>query len=242
MTLAARKELVESAAAPYRAAGRYAWHFARGKLGGDPVFAALLREGLLPAEADILDLGSGQGLLAAWLSAASRAHRTGDWPPDWAAPPRLIGYRGIELNRKDVARAQAALPSIARIEQGDIREADFGRANAVVILDVLHYLTPADQGAVLARVRDCLDPGGILLLRVADARAGLRFRITRGVDSVVAWLRGQRWGRTHCRPLTEWQGVLRSLGLAPRTHPMSAGTPFANHLLVARSGARDGAR
>ncbi len=231
------RHLVDEAAAPYRAAGPYAWHFARGKLRGDPVFSTILRHGLIPASADILDLGCGQGLLAAWLSAASRAHGTGEWPVDWAAPPRLARYRGIELNKKDVARARAGLPPHARAEQGDIRHADFGRANTVVLLDVLHYMDPVAQRAVLTRVRACLDPGGILLLRVGDAAAGLRAHLSQGVDRIVARLRGQASARLHCRPLSSWGRDLEALGFAVRTLPMSAGTPFANHLLVASAGA-----
>ena len=42
---------------------------AGGKLRGDPVYAALLAQGLLAGRARVLDLGCGQGLLAAWLLA-----------------------------------------------------------------------------------------------------------------------------------------------------------------------------
>ena len=38
MTAAAWASLVDVASAPYRRAGRFAWHFARGKLNLDPVF------------------------------------------------------------------------------------------------------------------------------------------------------------------------------------------------------------
>ncbi|EQD39592.1 Methyltransferase type 12, partial [mine drainage metagenome] len=51
-----KAELVLTAAEPYRSAGRFAWHFARGKLGGDPVFFGLLRHGLIPSNSRILDL------------------------------------------------------------------------------------------------------------------------------------------------------------------------------------------
>jgi len=234
MTADPRRRLVEATAAPYRAAGLYAWHFARGKLGGDPVFCAILRDGLIPAYADVLDLGCGQGLLAGWLSAASRAHEEGEWPAGWAAPPRLVGYRGIELMAKDVARARTGLPAQARAEQGDIRQVGFGRVNTVVILDVLHYIEPAAQRAVLARVRACLEPGGVLLLRVGDAAAGLPFKISNWVDAVVTFLRGHRLARLYCRPLTAWQQQLTALGFTVEAVPMHAGTPFANMLLVAR--------
>ena len=75
MSSAVVKQLVDKAAAPYRASGRFAYHFARGKLGGDPVFAGLLLHGLIPHQVRILDIGCGQGLLASWLHAARRVAR-----------------------------------------------------------------------------------------------------------------------------------------------------------------------
>ena len=39
------RTLHEQACAPYRRSGRFAWHFARGKLGHDPVFRGLLQRG-----------------------------------------------------------------------------------------------------------------------------------------------------------------------------------------------------
>jgi len=48
---------------------------------------------------------------------------------------------------------------------GDIRDVDYGSADAVVILDVLHYLDYPAQERVLQRVRGALGPRGLLLLR-----------------------------------------------------------------------------
>ena len=109
MTQAFLRRLIDHAATPYRAAGRFAWHFARGKLGGDPVFAGLLRHGLIPDQARVLDIGCGQGLLASWLLSAKTMHAAGDWPADWPAAPTPRALYGIELMQKDVARARQAL-------------------------------------------------------------------------------------------------------------------------------------
>lgn len=229
--------LVAAAAAPYRAAGRYAWHFARGKLGGDPAYAALLRPGLIPDGARVLDLGCGQALLASWLHAAAARHVCGDWPAGWPAPPRPGPYRGIELMAQDVARAQAALAPLgaqARIECADLRQVAFGQADVAVILDVLHYMDFAAQAEVLDRVCAALAPYGTLLLRVGDAAAGLRFRISLWVDRLVTRAHGHRLGALHCRPLADWIGALTARGCTVQALPMSAGTPFANVLLVAR--------
>ena len=59
--------LIGAASAYYRPAGQFAWRFARGKLAGDPAYRALLAQGLLAGRSRLLDLGCGQGLLAAWL-------------------------------------------------------------------------------------------------------------------------------------------------------------------------------
>ena len=55
------RDLVMSASQRYRACGRFAYHFARGKLRQDPVFAAILARGLLAGRSRILDLGCGRG-------------------------------------------------------------------------------------------------------------------------------------------------------------------------------------
>ncbi len=147
------RRLAARAAERYRAAGRFAYYFARGKLGGDPVFTALLARGLIPEGARLLDLGCGQGLLAAWLDAARASHQAGNWPDTWPAPPRLRAFRGIELMPRDVERARRALGALARIECADIRSAEYGAADVVTILDVLHYMNPTSQEQVLRRVR-----------------------------------------------------------------------------------------
>lgn len=230
----ARRWLVDRAAAPYRAAGRFAWHFARGKLGGDPVFTALLERGLVPRGARILDLGCGQGLLGPWLAAAGDLEDAGGWPARWAQGPGRCPVHGIELMARDVERARRALGPAAPVFQGDIRTAAFPSSDAVVILDVLHYVALAEQEAVLARAREALPPGGTLLLRVGDAGAGWRYRASQWVDAAVTLARGHRAPPVHGRVLRDWLALLERLGLPAQAVPMSEGTPFANVLLVGR--------
>ncbi|RJG07700.1 class I SAM-dependent methyltransferase [Noviherbaspirillum cavernae] len=236
MTTQFIKKLIDTATAPYRSAGRFAWHFARGKLGGDPVFAGMLEHGLIPDNARILDIGCGQGLLASWLLTAQAMHDKGLWPSGWPKAPNPASIHGIELMPRDVARAQQALGKAARFTVGDMCKADFGQVDAVVILDVLHYVSIDAQNDVLRRVRDALSPGGTLILRVGDASGGLPFWCSVWVDRVVTFVRGHRNARMYCRPLTEWQAALRALGFDVKAMPMNKGTPFANILLVAKLG------
>lgn len=232
-----RAALLNAACRPYLKAGPglFAYFFARGKLGVDPIYCALLERGLLLGKSRVLDLGCGQGLLAAWLRAAARMHERGSWPDAWPAAPRPQSIRGIELMGREVNRARRALGSDVDIETGDIRDIEFGAVDAVVILDVLHYLAPQAQCDVLNRIRKALPAGGLLLLRVADADSGLRYRYTRWVDKIVMLLRGRAWKSQHCRSVAEWQSILRETGFDAEALPMSHGTLFANVLLIAHA-------
>ncbi len=232
---AAWQALHRAACAPYRSAGRFAWHFARGKLGRDPVFRGLLERGDLLPRARVLDIGCGQGLLASLLAAIDVAHARGAWPASWPAAPAGARYTGIELMPRDVARAQAALgqlPTAPRFVCGDMCRAELPTCDVAVILDVLHYVDHAAQQGVLERVRDALRPHGRLLLRVGDASSRRGFAVSQWVDRVVTVVRGHRMPPTWGRPLSEWIALLQRLGFSVQPVPMSRGTPFANVLLA----------
>jgi SAM-dependent methyltransferase len=230
------RALHEQACAPYRAAGRFAWHFARGKLGRDPVFRGLLERGDLSQRARVVDIGCGQGLLASLLQACADAAAQGRWPAAWPPAPRATQYTGIELMPKDVARAQAAvgaLPLAPRFVCADMREAALPACDLVVVLDVLHYVDHAAQAALLSRVRQALGARGRLLLRVGDMDEARGFAVSQWVDRVVTMARGHRVPPTWGRRVPQWADLLRDLGFAVEAVPMSQGTPFANVLLVA---------
>ncbi len=230
--------LLDLASAPYRAAGRFAWRFARGKLSMDPVFRHLIETGHLRPGARVLDIGCGQGLLASLLSSSGALVRAGRWPSAWPPAPVPAHVTGIELMPRDVARARAALAPLgdgAQFICGDMRHTAFPPVDAVVILDVLHYIGIHEQNQVLARVRAALPPGGLLLLRVGDANARWGFAVSQWVDAVVTRVRGHRVLPQYGRTLAEWSAQLEQLGFAVRSQPMSAGTPFANVLLVAEA-------
>lgn len=232
--------LVRLASEPYRSAGRFALHFARGKLARDPVFRHLLANGLVPPGSAVLDIGCGQGLLASLLRACEQLPAD-QWPEGWAPPPRGATLHGIDLGARDIARAEAALGAApGTFACQDMRRAAFSPADVVVLLDVLHYIDRDEQLAVLRRARQALRPHGTLLLRVADARARGRFLAGHWIDAAVARLRG------HARPkggrsVEAWIAELQALGLQVRSQPMSEGTPFANVLLVACDAGRGGA-
>lgn len=231
------QQLVHEASQTFRPSGHFAYHYARGKLGYDSIFHEMLRRGLLPEGGHYLDLGCGQGSLFAWLLAARRLHEQGQWPAGWAPPPQPKQLRGVELMQKDVDRAARAFGPqhpVVRVEQGDMNTVDFGRPDAILILDALHYFSHEQQRKVLTRIRQALPPGGVFLTRIGDAGAGLTFRICNGVDRLVTYSRGHRLPRLYCRTLQDWVAELKRLGFVVETEPMSGRKPFANVMLVCR--------
>jgi SAM-dependent methyltransferase len=230
------RPLFEAATRPYIEAGHYAWHFARGKLRHDPVFFSLLRRGLLPDRESLLDLGCGQGILLSLLKAAKEQYRAGLWPRDWPAPPLNLGLRGIELSADRARVARRALGGGVQVESGDLRDLELPPCSAIVMLDVLFYLGREDQQRLLEKAAGALEPGGLLLVREADAGAGFAFHLTRWGERIAGALRGEFAQRLHYRSAVQWIAELAERGFSVRAEPMSEGTPFVNFLFVARKG------
>ena len=228
------KALLDAAARPYFGSGEFAWRFARGKLRLDPVFFMLLQRSYLPDRGTLLDLGCGQGLLLALLVAARAQFFRGQWPPAWPPPPLNLILQGIELDPDRASEAQCALVDQAQVTRHDICNAVLPPCSAVVLFDVLMYLEERDQLRVLERAAVALEPGGLLLVRETDAGAGFSFRVSRWSERLLEILRGRLRNRLHYRSAIQWAALLESLGFSVGVESMSAGTPFANMLFVAR--------
>ena len=84
------------------------------------------------------------------------------------------------------------------------------------------------------RTRNALSPGGVLLLRVHDAAAPLRFAFGLWVDRLTMLLHGGGYGRLAGRSLAGWSDSLARLGFQVESIQMNGRRPFANLLIVAR--------
>ncbi len=226
--------LFDAATRPYQGAGRNALHFARAKLRYDPVYFFLLRCGLLPDRGSLLDLGCGQGILLSLLHATKGLYRAGTWPLSWPPPPLNLDLNGIDLREDRVRAARRALGDSVQVEARDLRDLDFRPCSVIVMLDVLFYLCEEEQRCVLQKAAEALGSGGLLLVREADAGAGLAFRATRLAERLLEALRGHLRNRLHYRSASQWVGLLESFGFSVGVEPMSEGTPFANVLFTAR--------
>jgi SAM-dependent methyltransferase len=228
------RALVACVSDAYRAADSHAARFASSKLRRDPVFRHVFEHGLIPPGATVLDLGCGQGLLACCAAVAADAQRRDIWPAAWGPAPTDTRVIGLELNPLQLRRAAASGHAAARFVLADMRHADFPPCDVVACIDTLHYMPLSEQDDVLLRVRNALRPGGVLLLRVNDDSAPLRWRLGLWIDRITRAVQGGGFEPVHGRTLESWRAVLTRLGFEVECRPMNGRLPFANLLLVAR--------
>lgn len=137
--------------------------YARRKLRNDPIYLTvfeLLRDSRQP----LIDLGCGVGLLPFYLRERNF--------------PNLV--KGIDRDGRKIARANAAVSK--RYQDIFFTEEEVGGAIAesgdVVIVDLLHYLSPNEQVRLLERVSKRAAPGGRLIIRDCPDDGNARFWLT----------------------------------------------------------------
>lgn len=207
---------VQAAAARYRRVGRMAEGWARGKLSRDPAFEAVLAH--LPEEGRLVDVGCGEG----YLLALAREAR-----------PRLELF-GFDHDGRRVAQGLAALQGEERLSLrvADARSVDLPQAHCIACLDVLHYLPPAEQDQVVARMARALVPGGLLLVRDGVEGSGLRSALTRLSEQLLVGLGRHLGDGVFFRANGALHDTMSKAGLVVRVQSCAQGTPFANVLLV----------
>ncbi len=220
-----------------RVAGRYApigeisttaqrtrFHYVRMKLITDPVTKMIAD---LFGEADgvlgeVLDIGCGRGQMAIVLLENGRA-------------TRVHGLDWDEGKIEAAREAAACQPEIdATFEVADAATASFPPADTVMLIDVIHYLTIAEQDALLRRAAAAVRPGGRLVVRDADTERGLRSWATLAEERLFTLLRFNRGARVKFRPARTIVAELEAAGLVCEVRPAWGGTPFSNVLVIGR--------
>jgi uncharacterized protein (DUF2062 family)/2-polyprenyl-3-methyl-5-hydroxy-6-metoxy-1,4-benzoquinol methylase len=186
------------------------------KLRTDPIVGAL--QSLPGSFGRLLDAGAGRGQLSLLALELERA-------------TEVVGF---DWDARKTGLAQRAAMGEARYFQADICSVTWPPVDTILMADVLHYLTPDRQDAVLERAVAAMSPGGRLLVREVETARGWRTLVTR-VSEHVGRLVGYNEGRRLCfRPISRLVARLESLGLDCAIVPAGIG-PLSNVLIVARS-------
>ena len=120
---------------------------------------------LLPREGRLLDLGCGYGFMSYMLH--------------FAGPGRQITAIDYDEDKIEVAAHCFSKNERVSFGHADVREFVFERYAGIVVSDMLHYLEPSAQKAVLVKCISSLNEGGVLVIRDGDADLQDRHRGTR---------------------------------------------------------------
>lgn len=183
---------------------------------------------VLPKAGRILDLGSGHGLLSLALSMGSDRREIIGIDHDQAR---------VRLAERAIAR-HGSFPK-ARFEVGDLEKTlvtfASGSLSGIAMIDILHYLSPEGQRALLHEAARVLEPGGILVVREVDSEGGVAAVWNRFYENVATRIGFTQSARTHLefRTVAGWTSMLETAGLEVHSEPCGSAL-FSDVLFVAR--------
>jgi 2-polyprenyl-3-methyl-5-hydroxy-6-metoxy-1,4-benzoquinol methylase len=201
---------------------RWLRHYVRGKLRRDHIYATaweLLRSSASP----ILDVGCGVGLLAFYLR--ERACRQ----------PVL----GLDVDARKIR--YGAKIAAGHYRDVDLRFHDVGKtvpdfSGNIALVDVLHYLPPAKQTALLARLAERVEPGGMLIIRDCPREAGPRYWITWLAERFAQAISWNLDSTLHFPSRASIDDIFGVAEFERERRPPRGASPFNNHIFIFRRG------
>lgn len=202
------------------------YYYSRIKLTTDPLYVGV-GEVLGGRSERLLDVGCGIGLLAHTLRAQG-------FKADYAGVD--IDARKIESARASSRRAGLTGLSFDIVDLA--KDFPNHRGN-VALLDIIQFLPPEAQDAVLERAIASLSPGGILVIRTGLQRTGLRTRFTQNVDRLAKLTRWMNVGPNRYPRREDLESRFAKHRMQPSFTPLRARLPFENWLICAERPAAD---
>lgn len=190
--------------------------YVAGKLRSDPVASCVLEIGRSSPLGSVADVGCGRGQLGVLLLEAGVATSVSGW--DW--------------DRDKIAAASRAAEGLdAHFEQGDVRKHEIPECDTVLLVDVLHYLSPTQQDALLERAAAAARAH--VFVRELDPDRGWRSAVTRLQESITTAFGYNQGERLAFRAIAELTAPLVRAGFHTSVEPAWGATPFSNVLLHA---------
>lgn len=199
---------------------RWLRSYVRGKLRCDDIYGAAYE--LLRTSADpILDVGCGVGLLAFYLRERGCRQRVVGLDADarkirYGAGITRRSYRDVDLRFHDVAET---IPEFT---------------GNIALFDVLHYLSPASQGALLRRLSSCVGPGSVLIIRDCPQERRPRYWMTWLAEKFAQAISWNRDGPLHFPSRDGINAAFDAGDFGRETRPLWGASPFNNHIFIFR--------
>jgi 2-polyprenyl-3-methyl-5-hydroxy-6-metoxy-1,4-benzoquinol methylase len=198
---------------------RFLRHYVSRKIRSDPAYFTVF-EAVRSSTEPLLDVGCGVGLLAFYLRERGFENPIIGLDRDTrkigAAQRIATGYRQIDLRTQDL---RDPLPEFSGV---------------IAILDVLHYLPPADQNNLLSRLAERIAPGAMLVLRDCPRDPGPRYAATFLAEKFAQLI---SWNVSAPLYFPSRESILKHFSPNEFTcdvKPLWGSTPFNNHLFIFR--------
>lgn len=154
----------------------------------------------LPPRGEILDLGSGHGLLslAAALGSPGR---------------RVLGIDHDQARVKLAARAGYEVKNL-RFEEGTFSKLPQGKFKGIALIDVMHYFTPDLQTIVIKGLFELLERDGRMIVREVEPTGGPISKWNRLYEKIATRIGfTQSEGKSlHFRSRAEWEEFFTGFG------------------------------
>jgi len=188
----------------------------------------------IPRKGVIYDLGCGHGLFSLELARRSPERRVVGLDHD---DSRIAIAQNAA--RRALGRGSGAFMTNVSFEKGDLSRVpemapEFGRPDAISMIDVLHYFDFAAQQSCLRRAGELLARGGLLVFREVDPEGGWISRWNRCYEKLATSVGFTRSKETNLyfRTRDEWLDALAEAGFRATAQRCSSPL-FADVLYVA---------
>lgn len=191
----------------------YGWWKAR----LDPAYPLILSK--IRGARQVLDLGAGMGLLEVLFAGRSPGAR----------------IRGVEWDERKVSAARKLLDCfpLATVDHGDACRVALGSPDAILLIDLLHYMDRAAQTTLLERCAVSLGRHGILMIRELD-RSRARREIAETLERIAVGVGWNRGAGVEVPRTKEMVYLLQDHGFLVEVRPSGRGVFSGNLMIVAR--------